>query len=428
MSKPHGRVFRLGLVLLAVCACAWLSGESIGAEPLSDARSADEERDPTVPLEDPSPIPSTAAREIRTPAEILAYFIGATGFLAGVLALVGAAVRQPGSVTIYPLDEYPEESDYLNTVTDQLMALGFTKELDFTIPELPHQGFYRLMSTRGGEHTVMVLQIVSGSGFSVNRQYVNYMEYQTILDNGGKINTNNSPLKGPFIPPPDLLTRSHPRVLDPKALFDLHRADVAELRTKRGGRIKRQKPEEFASEFVKEWRNIHEYQVEKGLLKRAKESDTFRGTLWLVLRHLSPNVETRDDALNAFAIAMTGACAMVAATWAMPFLVEEFGVRGYPAAVRELEACVILLICLVTGYAAGTGGYLLGLACYVPAAVVFLSGPLGYFIPVVLSANTGQLGEKLRNMSQGRSLAWYRQLSPEVYISAGLLILAALPI
>jgi hypothetical protein len=374
----------------------------------------------------------TAPRTLRLPREMALYAVIAVGILALILLLVPRAVVHPSRISIVPLarplDSVQDVSEYMTRTTRALMALGFLPQLDFTIPELPHRGFFRFMSMPNGHHTVLLAEIEAQpkTDRKANKDLVAYLEFQTILDNGCKINTNNSPMASPLTPPPHFLVTRHSHVVNPDTLFRIHREDVDLMRSARGGRIMPQSLEQFYTDFPEEWQDISEYQVSLGLMKRGKDPQKYTARPALLLRAMSPRMVKRPRVWWSVPVPLVGAVVTAVVVVAVPRLVAFLGLADHPVPARELEAYLILIPAAVAGYVVGTGGALLGLTCYAPTLVMFSEGPVAHVILLFLAMAAGSVGEKSRNRPREDTRPFYRYFSPEIYIVALLLILAAL--
>ncbi len=372
--------------------------------------------------------PLTTPRSIRSPERIGLYTGIALGIIAVVFLGVGHIVKQPAHVSVVPIHREdltdPDKQDYIDTMTRSLAGLGFSPMIDFTVPELPQQGLFRVLSLSDGSHTVMVAQ-VQGGGFGA-KQYVNYIEFQTILDDDAVINTSNSPVKSGFTAPDNYLITRHPKIGEPSELFNVHRKDVHDMQTKRGRRIKRQTKEEFARTFTREWSDIMELQAKRGLLKKKDDGKHYRATFALVMRTVSPNLDDMNEAVEAMSISLAGAAVTLVGVITAPYLIALTGLDQIPFAARLYEAAMITVIATACGAIAGSGGYLLGLMCYLPSVIIFESGPIGVFLPTILAANSGLLGEKIANISGSATLPLHKQLSPEMYLSLILIVVSSL--
>ncbi len=221
---------------------------------------------------------------ITTILAILAYM---------VLDVIGKSVTQPADVRVVafgePLDARWHDPDYIREKTQGLEALGFSIVMDFKVPELPHEGVFRWMVTSTGDHSVLLAQIQPDSG-RAPAQVIDYLEFQTELDNGVKVNSNNSPLKQSLLPPPHLQIFAHARATSPHELYTLHRQNVDHVRTVFGGRVVPQRRERFEAEFCSDWRETLRFQSSKGLLRLGEDGMTYHGTAKLVVRYLfTPN-------------------------------------------------------------------------------------------------------------------------------------------
>ena len=220
--------------------------------------------------------------------------------LLGIFAffvLVGRAVTQPASISVAtfaaPRDTVPDEevSTFIRETTNKLIWMGFNPMLDFTVPELPHKGFFRWMSDGNGDHTVLIVETTpAGAGVSKAMPKVKFIEFQTLLDNGCKINTNNSPLRNPLIPPPTYLITTHKRVSVPRELFEIHLQNVQRMQMEQGGRIKPQKLEDFERELTLEWQELMQYQAQVGLMKLKRDGRSYQGTAKLILNYFVPGL------------------------------------------------------------------------------------------------------------------------------------------
>lgn len=373
----------------------------------------------------------TASRTFRSPGEVFTYLGILVGVLAVVIVFVSRSVEQPARITVVPQAQpgstVENVSDFMRETTERLGAMGFRAKLDFTVPELPHRGFYRWMCTVNGDHTVLLAEVETNlkTQAKAKKQYVAFIEFQTVLDNGCKVNTNNSPVANPLKPPPNYLVTGHSRVSVPQDLFNIHQDAVAWMISRRGGRIVPQRVEDFRSDFMTEWRELMQYQVSLGLVKRQGGGSTVRGTPALVMRALAPRNLQRPKVWWAFPVPVMGALAIGVTVWAIPQLARLLGLESSSLAVKGAEAYAVLLLSIAAGYIVGTGGALVGMTCYVPVLALFQAGPVGHVLLLFLSLCGGGLGEKLRNRQPYYKYPWHTTLAPELYLAAVLLIVAA---
>jgi hypothetical protein len=370
--------------------------------------------------------PFTVPEMTRSAGEVIV----CSGFILGVVLLVAMfvarRVKQPAEVNVIPFSG-PHDSanvgSFIRNNMDKLLALNFSNPLDFTVPELPHEGFYRVMFGSEDYHQVLLAEIETKR---LPKQFVNYMEFQTVLDNGVKINTNNSPFKPSFNPPPNIASFNYQRMSDVRDLFDAHRADVERVRTQRGGSIAPQRREDFARKFENGWKEVMEYQAATGLLKRAGDGARFRGTVRLVFRTLFPSIKNRTSAARMTLVLALGAPCMGLLVWLSPNIVQLLQLQGYLFLATEVLAAGILSIALAAGYAAGSGGFMVGLLCCLPTMMVFTIGPLDSGLLAFMSMNAGALGEKLGKMPGPEGLPLHKHLSPELYTTIFLMLVFGL--
>ncbi len=372
----------------------------------------------------------TEPRTFRTPEDVALYGLIVIVGLAAFLPLVSRAVTQPAKVSIVPLARpyecVEDVSQEVRRSTQALMALGFVPQLDFTIPELPHRGFYRFMATANGHHTVLVAEVETQPRISKkkDKDHINFIEYQTVLDNGCRVNTSNNPMRNPLTPPPHFLVTQHPHTATPAALFDVHRRDLDEMRSKRGGRIWRQSLETFNEDFIAEWSDIMGYQAALGLLKLGKDGKTYHGRTALLLRAIAPPITDRPRPWLAPPIPIAGALLTGLIVWCVPKFVALTGIQSYPLAAKELEAYLVLIPPALAGYLVGMGGALLGVLCYAPTLVLFNAGPIDHAVLMLLALTAGSLGEKVRYWSTRTQSAFFKYFSPEIYVTVALLVAA----
>jgi len=374
----------------------------------------------------------TAPVSIRPPQDLVLYGLIIIVALPLILSLLARAVTQPANITVKPLARTYEcvndASQPVKQSTEKLMALGFRPQLDFTVPELPYGNFYRLMSTNDGNHTVLVAEMEAQPRTSQkkNKQYVNFIEYQTLLDNGCRVNTSDNYMKNPLTPPPQTIVSQHPRVATAAELFNVHRREVDEVRSKRGGRIWPQRLETFFDDLTAEWTDIMSYQVALGLLKRGKDGKTYRGRTALLVRSIIPPLGGRPRLWQALPVPLVGALLTGLIVWCIPKITAITGLQGHPLAAKELEACLVIIPAALAGYLVGFGGPVLGVFCYAPTLVLFNLGPVGHGVLMLLALTAGSLGEKTRVWHMRVRAKFFTHFSPEIYITVGLLILAGL--
>jgi len=357
------------------------------------------------------------------------YFALLAGTLGLILLYVAKKVKQPYTVTVAPLAISPGTAGpgaFIDGKTQELRLLNFSEPLDFTVPELPHKGWYRVLFGYGGDHAAFLAEIEAGSGKAV-KSWVNFAEFKTVLDNGVMIQTNNSPFKQSLSPPPHIFTVRYPSVSTIRELFDKHRLHVEQVRARLGGNITSQKREKFAEDFETGWEEVMQYQIACGTVRRSRDNKNLTGTVRLVARALSPESTTEGRGLVVTA-PIAGALVMGLLAWSMPSALASLDLQGIPYLCSEIEAGAIVFIALAVGYVAGSGGGMLGLLTYVPTVILFESGPIGHIIPVFLAFNSGMLGEKLRQRADPKVLPIYKYLSPELYVVVVLFLLAGLNI
>jgi hypothetical protein len=200
-------------------------------------------------------------------------------------------VEQPVYITVKPVTTTDGDVDhtprYFIQTTFNLQQLGFTQFLDFTIPELPHPAIFRALAGYDHSHTVILHEIyphIEDQPASRQNRF-NYMEFESVLADGTKINSNNAPLPLPMIPPPDMVIMRMPRTRDAKNLFEEHMKAVNNLVTKKGSYLRAQPPGEFAHTFENDWRRIIEHNINAGLLRKADHGNKCWGSPWIVLRY-----------------------------------------------------------------------------------------------------------------------------------------------
>ena len=213
-----------------------------------------------------------------------------------ILMAIAKAVKQPVQVSVAPfatpLESLKQVSPYIGTATERLTRLGFTTRLDFTVPELPHEGFFRLMSSLDDEHTVLLHEIMAEPRDSERRSIrrVNCLEFQTVFNDGTKVNTGNTPMRSPLTPLPHVSVSNHPKVLDPEALFEIHRRHVEEVAAKSGWKIRPQRLEDFPDEFSRDWRDTMKYNASLGFLREDEVGKHYQGRAMLIVRYFLPGL------------------------------------------------------------------------------------------------------------------------------------------
>jgi hypothetical protein len=259
---------------------------------------------------DPLPLPESPIRyhsfeqsgsglngilESLTPQETTVIGIVLTaGVVWLILAAIAKAVKQPVTVTVVPFDapleSFRQVSPYIGAAAQQLIPLGFETRLDFTVPELPHEGFFRLMSTSNDEHTALLYEIMFHPRNSerTGRAPHNFMEFQTVFDDGTKVNTKNCLKNSPLVPLPHVRESNHPDVQDAEPLFAIHRRRVERIGTTGGRRILPQRPEDFSGELSREWRDTMSYNSSLGLFTLDESGTQYHGRAVLMVRYFFP--------------------------------------------------------------------------------------------------------------------------------------------
>ncbi len=213
-----------------------------------------------------------------------------------ILMAIAKAVKQPVQVSVVPfatpLESLEQVSPYIGTTTKRLTPLGFTRRLDFTVPELPHEGFFRLMSSSDDEHTVLLHEIMAEPRDSECRSIrrVNCLEFQTVFNDGTKVNTGNTPMRSPLTPLPHVSVSNHPKVLDPEALFEIHRRHVEQVGAKSGWKIRPQRLEDFSDDFSRDWRDTMRYNASLGFLREDEVGKHYQGRAMLIVRYFLPGL------------------------------------------------------------------------------------------------------------------------------------------
>jgi hypothetical protein len=367
---------------------------------------------------------SVKERDFRTPVAAGAITVTILGFLACGVVFIARKIRQPYSISIEPL-EAPELSEFMIVNSEKLVSMGFTHRLDFTIPELPHKGFFRLFGTKLNERAVMLHEIQSGSAAKLNKQYVNYVEFRTFLDNGMRVQTNNVNQHSGLKPKPDQITIRYPGISDIQALYNQHRADVDHTKAHYGGRVISQPLDSFSEQFPADWKSLMAYEMEQGLVKKSEDPGIVVGTSMLVLRSLAP---AKESASLAWLASLVGAVVLLAVLALIRMAPEAGGPSASPAALygARPESVAILVIALITGFVVGSGGVITGLLVYLPSLILLETGPLGYFLPIALAYMAGSSGAKLRRLPDRNLIPVYKFLSPDIYITVLLFLVAGL--
>jgi hypothetical protein len=377
--------------------------------------------------------PFTATRVFRDPADIALDAAAILCVVGLILYLVPKGVRQPMHVTVEPQAEphHPASSvsEYFQETTEKLANLGFSQELDFTVPELPHQGFFRYMSLRDGSHTALISEVIPGAkGKTPNIGFkkIQFIEFQTILAGDITINTSNNPLENYLSQPPNQFVKRAPQLTEPRDLFDAHRRHVKAVRTHERGAVVTQRLDEFFARFPSEWEKINEYQVSVGLLKRDPSRSQYIATPRVLVNALLMGFTEDFGGLSGLAIPIMVAIFMGALVWSMPTILSLTGLCQIPVLAAEFEMCAIGCLALTVGLASRVGGLVWAGLCYAPSAVLFVAGPVGVFVPFLMAVVSGGLGEKLAFSRMWKSWRDVNLLSPEIYIVALALVMAAL--
>jgi hypothetical protein len=331
-----------------------------------------------------------APRTFRDPSEIALDSVAVIAAIGLILYLAPKAVRQPMHVTVQPQagphESVPDVSDYLRVTTEKLASLGFSQELDFRVPELPHEGFFRYMSLRDGSHTALLCEVTPGAKGNrpnIGFKKVQFLEFQTILAGDTKINTNNNPLKNYLAPPPNRYAKKAPYATEPRELFDYHRMHVEEVRTQKQGDIVSQRLEEFINRFPSEWKRVNEYQVSAGLLRRDSKNNQYLGTSKVIIRALLSGFTEEFGGLSGLIIPLMVAIFMGLIVWGMPIMSSLTGLQRMPVLPAELEICAIGILGLAVGLAARTGGGIYGPACATLRRHFFLKPVPWDFLPTL---------------------------------------------
>ncbi len=200
------------------------------------------------------------------------------------LGAVGKAVEHPRYVTVKPIKDLEESGHQIPTYfiqsTFNLRQFGFNPLLDFMVPELPHPGIFRAFSSNDNLHTAIIHEIypkVEGQAPSSENK-VNYCEFETVLSDGSKVNTNNAPLPLPLAPPPNMIIIRRPKIEEVRLLYKEHLAGAQKVSKKRKASFRYQYEAEFISEFQKDWERVTEHNIKKGILKRSGSGSICHGT------------------------------------------------------------------------------------------------------------------------------------------------------
>ncbi len=404
------------LAILAIgfgCVTTWADER---ADQRRIGRNVSSAKESVQPVGDFSGVPHKTQRAkergFRNPVAAGAVTVTILGFLALGIFLIAGKIRQPYSITVEPVDP-PELSNFMTLNSEKLLSMGFTHRLDFTIPELPHKGFFRLFGTKLNERAVILHELQSGSAAKLNKQFVNYIEFRTFLDNGIRVCTNNLRQRAGLKPKPDYVIIRHPGVQDVEELYNRHRADVDHAKITHRGRIVAQPLDRFPEQFAEDWEALMRYEVEQGALKKSEDAGMVRGTPMTVLRAISP---TEESGPMAWAGALVGAVMLLTLILLIPTLDESLGFKGGVAFNARTETIAILVITLVVGFVVGSGGVLTGLLVYLPSIIIVETGPLGYLMPIALAYTSGTVGEKLRRLPDSGTMPFYKFLSPELYL------------
>lgn len=304
MNYSGKSLILLGLALLAA-AGIWLNLTANGPVPATDGCTS-----PVIPREAPvTPAPqgmesegeessrragsdfkrksTTVIQEILNDPVTLG-FIALLLVAALLIRTISRAVRMPAGVTVVPIEVLPNEmSDYVVTTTNILRSLGFSQQLDFHMPELPQEGFYRLMEASRGKHTVLISEI-KAPGLAEPARYI---EFQTVLEDGTKINTNNNPLPTPFIPPPHVFVETYSDMQDLSELYRRHIGIEEKVLRENPQSILLQTLSDFPGRMSRDWKEVIEYQAACGLLRQDRDGAEYHGTSRLFFRYLGSSLK-----------------------------------------------------------------------------------------------------------------------------------------
>jgi hypothetical protein len=416
-------ILLLFVIVCLACAALCLPNACLSSPPVSADKQADDEFEPDEELPGTAPFrypggnsvnPYTAPREFRSPIGILSA-VGILSAILGVLFLIiAASVKQPADISIVPIN-YDKPCLYVSQATQDLAALGFQVKLDFTVPELPHQGKFRLMATEDETRTALLYEIETKG---LIKQYVNFVEFKTITDNDLKILSNNSPHKNSLKAPPDLFTFRHQEIRNVGDLFNQHRADVDSVRSRLGGRIKPQNVDDFQRQFPIEWRELMQFQRAHGMMKKSGDKNVLKGTVKMVAAYFTPEFKDSESRRAMFAIMIIGALLIFYSALVMPRIVADLGLEKTPFVAAKIEAGIIVAVCLTAAYILATWGEtagFIGFMCFLPSVLLLVSGPIGIFLPIFLAYESATLGAKLRNPPPvGVSL--FKHFSPHWYL------------
>lgn len=209
------------------------------------------------------------------------------------LSALGKAVDHPLYITVKTINNLEEYDGHVPTyfiqTTFNLQQVGFNPFLDFTVPELPHPGIFRALVSSDNFHTAIIHEIypkVEGQT-PAKENKINYCEFQSVLSDSVKINTNNAPLPLPLAPPPYMIISRRPKVENVRQLYKEHLSAAKGNAKTRNASLRYQYEPEFISEFQKDWERITDYNIQKGILKRSESGNGCHGTAKLTWNYFN---------------------------------------------------------------------------------------------------------------------------------------------
>lgn len=368
----------------------------------------------------------TAPRTFRPVSSFAPLLLGLVILLAGAAWFLAANIRQPRRISLQPLElseeERARESPFMRNTTEKLESLGFSRSLDFTVPELPHPGFYRYMASPTEEYAAILYEIQPAGGKAGQHvgEAITCLEFRSVLEDGLKVNTSNNAMDNYVVVPDDQAASRLAGEENPMKLFEYHTRRTAELAAERGTAIRLQSPAEFRRTFIAEWDKMLEHQIEQGFLRPDKEGKTCHGTMKLILSVPAPRSITENRASLGLLYLLSSALLMLLVVWSMPSIVRLLGFGGMPVAAKELEAVTIFVAAALPACPVGTGGILIGVLGYIPTAVILEPGPLGTVVPVLSALIGGSVGAKISERSGVGGRSTVVRLIPE---AVGLIVL-----
>jgi len=173
----------------------------------------------------------------------------------------------PHDITYLPADvnTLGARAERVDHILRSVVGLGFEHFSTFRVPELPYDNVIFALMNREEQAYADIYHVITPM------KNIVYTEFVTCLADGGGLTTvNNREAVATESPP--LARRQALHGASPEALWQAHRAKLAELAPAAGGVSGPVSVEHYAERFRQAWRRFADFQVQRGAWVPAEQA------------------------------------------------------------------------------------------------------------------------------------------------------------